>query len=128
MRLMPSVKELTIQTLPTGNFLKNLSFSLCISSCYSFGCLILFQVLVSFKFMTSSIRNIKRCAEKAHLFILYSGGDMMGACRLLRPCFYIPLELCLSLRVKFSLKRKKRTILNSKNGLWITQKWLQIPF
>ena len=78
--------------------------------------------------MSPPLYNIKRCAEKAHLFILYSGGDMMGACRLLRPCFYIPLELCLSLRVKFSLKRKKRTILNSKNGLWITQKWLQIPF
>lgn len=32
---------------------------------------------MSFKFMFSSIHNI-RCAEKAHLFILYSGGDMMG--------------------------------------------------
>lgn len=88
---------------------------------------------MSFKFMTSSIRNIKRCAEKAHLFILYSGGDMMGACRLLRPCFYIPLELCLSLRVKFSLKRKKKNNLKFKkrfmdNSEMVANSFLRIFF
>lgn len=45
---------------------------------------------MSFKFMTSSIRNIKRCAEKAHLFILYSGGDMMGGLPFVAPVFLYP--------------------------------------
>lgn len=44
---------------------------------------------MSFKFMFSSIHNI-RCAEKAHLFILYSGGDMMGGLPFVAPVFLYP--------------------------------------